>query len=434
MRSLYNIFFNIGLLVTAPFYFLKMWRRGGWVAGFGQRFGNYDAKLKQALTNRRTLWFHAVSVGEVNLCVQLLKVLEPRLPHHKLLVSTTTATGMAELKKRLPAHIAKIYYPIDRRKHVQRALGIINPEAMVFVEAELWPNMLWGLQKREIPYLLVNARVSARSFRGYRRAGFLFRPFFAGFAGVGVQSEADAERLRKLGCRPEAVLVTGSLKFDSAKVPDRRQLDVPVLLRQLGVADDALVLVAGSTHSGEEAILADIARRLRAQFPKLFLVLVPRHHERGAEVGRELAARGVKFIFRTEVTATTQRSPGEVECLVVNTTGELGFFYKRADAVFVGKSLTAEGGQNPIEPAALGKAVLFGPNMQNFQQIVPQFVERKAVVQVPDAAELERSLAEVLADPALRARLGERARAVVDENQGGIEKTVAMIIAAVTGK
>ena len=142
----------------------------------------------------------------------------------------------------------------------------------------------------------------------------------------------------------------------------------------------------------------------------------------------------MKFIFRTEVTSTTQRAPGEVGCLVVNTTGELGFFYKRADAVFVGKSLTAEGGQNPIEPAALGKAVLFGPNMQNFPQIVPQFVERKAAIQVPDAAALERSLAEVLADPGLRARLGERARAVVDENQGGIEKTVAMIVAAVTGK
>ena len=228
--------------------------------------------------------------------------------------------------------------------------------------------------------------------------------------------------------------MTGSLKFDSAKVPDRRQLDVPLLLRQLGVADDALVLVAGSTHAGEEAILADIAGRLRARFPKLFLVLVPRHHERGAEVGRELSARGVKFIFRTEVTTTTRRAPGEVECLVVNTTGELGFFYKRADAVFVGKSLTAEGGQNPIEPAALGKAVLFGPNMQNFPQIVPQFVERQAAIQVPDAAALERSLAEVLGDPGLRARLGERARAVVDENQGGIEKTVAMIVAAVTGR
>jgi 3-deoxy-D-manno-octulosonic-acid transferase len=192
-------------------------------------------------------------------------------------------------------------------------------------------------------------------------------------------------------------------------------------------------LVGGSTHAGEEVILADVAQRLRAKFPDLFLVIVPRHQERGAEVGRELSHRGVKFVFRSELTALTQRPPGEVDCLLVNTTGELRFFYQRADVVFVGKSLTAEGGQNPIEPAALGKAVLFGPNMQNFPQIVPQFLERKAALQVADAAALERALGEVLADAAYRTRLGERARAVVMENQGGIEKTVEMIVRAVGG-
>jgi 3-deoxy-D-manno-octulosonic-acid transferase len=432
MRFFYNVLFNVGFVVSAPFYFLKMRRRGNWRAGFRERFGQYDAKLKQALTNRRTLWLHAVSVGEVSLCTQLIKAIEPRLPHHKIVVSTTTSTGMTELRRRLPAHISKIYYPVDRRRHVLRALGLIRPEAMVFIEAELWPNMLWQLQRREIPHFLVNARISERSFRGYRRAGFLFRDLFAGFTGVGVQSEADAARLTQLGCRPESVRVVGSLKFDSATVTERRPLDVPELLGRLGIADDTPVLVGGSTHAGEEAILAEIAGRLRTQFPRLFLVLVPRHQERGGEVGRELSARGVKFVFRTELTAGVQRAPGEVDCLLVNTTGELRQFYQRADIVFVGKSLTAEGGQNPIEPAALGKATVFGPHMQNFPEIVPRFVAAKAVRQVGDAAELERALAELLADAELRAELGARARAVVAQNQGGIEKTVEMIVEAVT--
>jgi 3-deoxy-D-manno-octulosonic-acid transferase len=431
MRLLYNILFTIGFVLSAPFYLLKMRRRGGWRAGFSQRFGHYDAKLKQALTNRRTLWFHAVSVGEVNLCTQLIHALEARLPHHKIVVSTTTSTGMAELKRRLPVHISKIYYPVDRRKHVQRALGLLNPEAMIFIEAELWPNMLWGLQRRGIPYFLVNARISDRSFRGYRRAGFLFRPLFERFAGVGVQNETDAKRLVALGCRPEAVKVVGSLKFDSASTPQRGKIDVEALLRQIGVPEDALVLVGGSTHAGEETILAEIAGRLRKRFPKLFLIVVPRHQERGAEVGRDLKSAGVRFLFRTELSGGHRCSPGEVDCLIVNTTGELLAFYERADVVFVGKSLTAEGGQNPIEPAAQSKPILFGPNMQNFPQIVPEFLAQKAAIQVKTAQELEVSIARLLDDPDLRGEMGWRARSVVDKNQGGIEKTVDMIVQAV---
>ncbi len=428
MRFLYNVLFNIGFVLSAPFYFLKMRRRGNWQAGFTERFGQYDGRLKMSLTNRKVIWLHAVSVGEVGLATELVRRLEIRLPNHKLVVSTTTTTGRAELEKQLPAHVSKIYYPIDRRKHVQRSMGSIHPQAMIFVEAELWPNMLWTLQKRDIPYFLVNARISDRSFRGYRRAGFIFRRLFAGFSGVGVQNEADAQRLRELGVRPEVIEVVGSLKFDSAAIKGPARLDVSALLAQLGVADDALVLVGGSTHAGEELLLAQITRRLRQRFPKLFTIIVPRHQERGGEVGRELAANCVKFRFRNEITQLTQLDDPELECLVVNTTGELRFFYERADVVFVGKSLTAEGGQNPIEPAALGKPVVFGPNMQNFPQVVPQFLARDGARQVPDAAALELELERLLADPAERAALGLRGQAVVRENLGGLEKTVEMIV------
>lgn len=428
MRSLYNLLFGVFFILSAPFYFLKMWRRGNWRQGFSQRFGKYDARVKQRLTNSQVLWFHAVSVGEVNLCTQLIRAIEPRIPTYKILVSTTTSTGMGELEKKLPAHIERMYYPIDRRKIVQKALGLVNPRAVVLIEAELWPNFLWGLQRRRIPHFLVNARLSERSLRGYRRFGFLFRPLFRCFTGVGAQSEADAARLKDLGFRTEAIEVVGSLKFDSAKLHERKLLDVDRMLEQLGVGSDAMVLVAGSTHVGEESVLADIALRLRQQFPKFFLVLVPRHMERGREVSDMLESKGIRFTARSQITAATRHPAGAMECLLVNTTGELRFFYERADLVFVGKSLTAEGGQNPIEPAALGKPVLFGPNMQNFPQIAPEFVRRGGAVQVRDAAELEKALAELLRSPARRDELGRIAKQVVQENQGSIERTVEMIL------
>jgi 3-deoxy-D-manno-octulosonic-acid transferase len=428
VRTLYNIVFTLGFLLSSPYYFWRMYRRGHWTEGFFQRFGWYDSKLKQAITNRQLLWLHAVSVGEVNVCTQLIRALEPRLPNLKILVSTTTTTGMAELKKKLPTHISKIYYPIDLRRCVSRALTTLQPEAIVLVEAEIWPNFIWRATARGIPLFLVNARLSERSYRGYKRLGFLFRPLFAAFAGVGAQNEADAARLRELGCRPEAVRVVGSLKFDAARLDERLPVDVRAMLQQLGVTDAAPVLLGGSTHPGEEGILADVFLKLRAQFPDLFLVLAPRHFERSREVARELAARGLRFVYRTDVAGHRARLNGPVDCLLVNTTGELKYFYEHATVIFVGKSLTAEGGQNPIEPGALGKAMVFGPNMQNFAEIARGFLAQNAAVQVRDATELEKALAELLAQPGRREELGRNARKVVRENLGAIERTVDMIV------
>jgi 3-deoxy-D-manno-octulosonic-acid transferase len=406
-----------------------MRRRGNWLPGFGQRFAKYDASLKQALTNRHVIWLHAVSVGEVNLCTQLIRALEPRVPNLKIVVSTTTTTGMGELRRRLPPHVSKIYYPVDRRKFVNRAMATINPKAIVLVEAEIWPNFLWRAQRLAIPVFLVNARLSDRSFPRYKKYHFLFGRLFASLTGVGCQSAEDAQRLRAVGCRERAVSVVGNLKFDAAKLGEPRRLDVSALLRQLGVPADAPVLVAGSTHDGEEMILVEIARRLRVKHPKLFLVLVPRHFERCPELGQKLRAGGVKFLFRTEIVPGNILKPDALECLVVNTTGELTSFYEPATVVFIGKSLTAFGGQNPIEPAAIGKPVVFGPNMQNFADIVRLFRQKNAVVQVQDAAGLERVFGELLADAERRATLGRAAQAVVAENLGAVGRTTDMILA-----
>ena len=421
-------------MLSSPYYFWRMRRRGNWLPGFPERFGRFEPNVKQALTNRQIIWLHAVSVGEVNLCTQLIRALEIRLPNVKFVVSTTTTTGMAQLKKHLPLRVTKIYYPIDRRKWAKRALAVINPEAIILIEAEIWPNFLWRANDLRIPIYLANARLSDRSFRGYKRFGFLFRPIFASFTSVGAQNESDAARLREIGCRPEAVHVVGNLKFDAAQLNDRQRLDVTGLLRKIGVPPDAQILIGGSTHNGEEVILADIFKKLRPQFPKLFLILVPRHFERSAEVGRQLKTRGINFVYRTHIRHEMNHSNGETECLLVDTTGELLFFYECATVVFVGKSITAMGGQNPIEPAALGKAMVFGPNMQNFTDIVQNFVSENGAIQVSDPESLEKAIAKLLADEKYRAELGRHAQLAVEKNQGAVTRTVDKIVESLKGR
>ncbi|MGO8701413.1 MAG: 3-deoxy-D-manno-octulosonic acid transferase [Limisphaerales bacterium] len=424
----YNILFALFFWCSAPWYFLKMWRRGDWRIGFWQRFGRYGPEITAALDGRPVLWLHAVSVGEVGICLQLIRVLGPRLPGLQMAVSTTTSTGMGELRRKLPPSIPRFYYPVDFPGAARRALNTFRPRALILVEAEIWPNLLWQALERKVDLFLVNARLSERSFRNYGRFGRLFRPIFSQFRAAGCQEANDAARLTALGFAPENVRVVGNLKFDAAQPEPRGGLDVRALLRQISVRDQAKILVAGSTHAGEEAVLADMLARLRRRCPDLFLILVPRHFERAKEVGQELAARGVSFVYRSEIGHGPGRAAEPPQCLLVNSTGELKFFYEVADVVFVGKSLTAQGGQNPIEPAALGKAIVLGPNMQNFTSMVRAFLAKQAVLQVPDAAALESALADLLADGVRRAELGARALAVVRENLGATERTVEFLL------
>jgi 3-deoxy-D-manno-octulosonic-acid transferase len=279
------------------------------------------------------------------------------------------------------------------------------------------------------PVFLVNARLSERSFPRYKKMKFLFGPLFKSLAGVGCQNEQDARRLEEVGARSDRIHVVGNMKYDAATVTEKRLIDVPSLLAQIGVPADAQILVAGSTHAGEEKILGEVLLKLRAKFPKLFLVSVPRHHERGRDAGRELDSVGVRYIFRSEIGRDTQRASGEVDALLVNTTGELRFFYDYASVVFVGKSLTAEGGQNPIEPGVRGKPIVFGPNMQNFEAITRQLLDGRGAIQVPDAAGLEKAVADILSNPQLAADLGRNAQDVVNRNLGSIDRTVEMILA-----
>jgi 3-deoxy-D-manno-octulosonic-acid transferase len=420
MRLLYNILFPLGFLLCAPLYFWKLLRRGNWRAGFGQRFGGYGG-LREQLENRRVLWLHAVSVGEANLAVQLVEALQPKFADWMFVVSTITTTGMGELERKLPKGVHRVYFPIDWLPFVRRAFRAINPAAIVLVEAEIWPNLFWEARRADAPMHLINTRLTEKSFRGYRRFGCLFKPLFASLRAAGVHNEADAERLAQLGCDRAAITITGNMKFDGAD--GASTLDARALLRDLGVPDDAPILVGGSTFAGEEALLCDWLPRWRKDFPDMFLVLVPRHFERSSTVLEQLKSTGLRIARRTAM----GDAPDQPEVLLVDTTGELKAFFEVATLVFIGKSLTAQGGQNPIEPAALGKAILFGPFMQNFRPVVASLLEADAAIQVADEAELGGKVLELLGDTEQRSALGAAARGVVEANKGATQRTAELL-------
>ena len=422
MRLLYNILFPVFFLLSAPYYFWKLVRRGNWRSGFGQRFGAYGG-LRERLKGKRVLWLHAVSVGEANLAVQLVKSMQPHLKDWTVVVSTITTTGMGELERKLPTNVHRVYYPIDWLPFVKSTFRALNPAAIVLVEAEIWPNFLWQAKSTNVPVHLINARLSENSFNGYRRYAFLFKPLFRSLHAAGVDNESDAERLAELGCDRKAITVTGNMKFDGTATLDADTTDARALLREIGVPDDAPVFVAGSTFEGEEELLCKLLPQWRKEHPDLFLVLVPRHFERASAVLENLKPLNLRIRRRTAMNA----GAGKPDVLLVDTTGELKAFYEVATLVFVGKSLTAQGGQNPIEPAALGRPMVFGPFMQNFKPVVQSLLEAKAAIQVKDETELARQVSVLLGNPEQLAALGTAARAVVEGNKGATQRTSELI-------
>lgn len=427
MRILYNILYPLFVVGTAPFYFRKMLKRGNWQKGFPYRIGCFSDLHTEDFSKNKVIWLHAVSVGEANICVHLIEYLRLFLKDWKWVVSTTTATGMGELEKRLPSDVIRIYYPLDFPWMVSNAIKTLNPSVFILVEAEFWPNMLWKLKQSKIPVFLVNARISNRSFKGYSRFSSLFKSLFESIVATGVQSAADMERLRLLGFKKESLFLTGNMKYDIASPSTSAPFDVQHLLHQTGVRSTTKVILASSTHAGEEQLLAKVFKGLKNTWNDLFLILVPRHFERRQEVIQDLQRESISYVTRTSlIRGECPNDP--VECLVVDTTGELRFFYPHADVVFVGKSLTAHGGQSPIEPAAYGKAMVTGPNMENFQAIMDEFVRQDAVLQIENSQELEQAIRGLLADPVKRDSMGQRARDVVQHNQGAVEKTTRMIL------
>ena len=429
VQWIYRTLFNLGLLISFPYYFRRMSRRGGWRDRVGQRFGRYTPSFIDSCRNGKRIWVHAVSVGEVHLTLELIRRLRQQLKDADIIVSATTTTGMGEWQKKLPPEVKTCFYPIDRRPWVRQAMDTIRPEAIILSEAEVWPNFLWEAAERNIPVFLINARISEKSFTRYSQFGFLFRPLFQSFARVGTQNASDAERLKKLGCSPDRIQVTGNMKFDAALSGNQQPtLNVPQLFADAGIESTHTVLLGSSTHPGEEAVLGEIYINLIERYPQLRLVIVPRHFERAREAGKDLEKLGIQVDYRSKWKEGQAFQPsGKHRCLIVNSTGELASVTAQADLVFIGKSLCTRGGQSPIEAAAAGKAMVMGPNMQNFRAITRTFLEYQAAIQVPDQKVLEDTIESLLSDISKRTELGNKAREVVAQNLGAVDRTFQML-------
>jgi 3-deoxy-D-manno-octulosonic-acid transferase len=422
-RFIYNLLWPIGLLFFLPRYLLKMFRRGGYRAGFGQRLGLYDRAMRARLDGRNPVWLHAVSVGEVSIALKLASALRALRPDQLVVLTTTTTTGFAFAQAKAPGWIEVMYSPLDFWPIMRRAFSVIEPGRIALVEAEVWPNLMAETRQRRVPVCLVNARLSPRSEQRFRRFNVFVRPMFRLLDLVCVQNEVDIARWTALGIERERIAWTGSVKYD----PEEMELDKTLpesVLKHLHIETGRPVLLGGSTHHGEEETLARAFQKLRRTIPNLLLIVAPRHVERSRAILITLQRLGLKVVLRSQ----SDKSKEAIDCLLIDSTGELRHWYAVADVVFIGKSLTAHGGQNPAEAIVAGKPVVFGPHMENFSGLADVLVNRGGAVAVQFAEELEKACGDLLRDGEARARLVRNAQEVLAEHRGATARTAELLV------
>ncbi len=405
-------------LAASPWLAFKAARDPRYRHGLAERFGRVPVPA-----SKRPLWIHAASVGEVNAVRPLVGRLRSAVPGMGIYVSTMTRAGRQQAGRSFPyAEVA--YFPLDLTAAVRLALSRVRPRGVVLVELEVWPNFVEECWRRGVPVAVINGRMSRRSFARYRRLGGFFRGTFRRLRVVGAINEVCAARLRELGAR---VVVTGNLKFDAdvSFDPGAAGLEWRGLLG-LG---DAPVIVAGSTHDPEELMIVRAYGRLKAEFPRLRLVVAPRHLERADEVVKVIEAAGFSCYKRSLLT------PGRAEdgVIILDTVGELARLYAAATVVFIGGTFGPRGGQNMLEPAALGKPIVSGPSLSNFEDVAGALVEAGGMAVAAGQEELEARLAKVLRDPEAGREAGRRAREAVAEGKGAMEATLELIRTSVLG-
>jgi 3-deoxy-D-manno-octulosonic-acid transferase len=434
VRWIYNLLFPLAFLLLLPGFLRRMVRRGHYRRQFGQRLGIYSAEaLARLAQGPPRPWLQAVSVGEMLIALKLIAALRARCPDLCLTLSTTTTTGFRLAEERAGAGVEVVYTPIDALPSVRRALDVLRPSGIIIVEGGLWPNLLWESKRRGLPIVLVNARLSPRSERRFRRFLPLVSHMFRLLDVVCVPEESDILRWRALGVAAERIVRTGSIKFDDSADLDQSRVRAPEVLREflqaLGVESSSPILLGGSTHPGEEKILMESFLRLRRRYPDLFLILAPRHVERAAEIRSEMRTMGIRFVSRTEANnSAKQTAPVRLGALLLDTTGELRDWYALATVVFIGKSLTAIGGQNPAEALAAERAVIFGPHMENFGELAAGLLTAGGAIQVRDGEELSEQCDRLLAAPDLRTDLAVRGRQTLGRHRGAAERTAKLLV------
>lgn len=416
MPWILNLAYVVLLLVVSPVLLYRRYVHGKYCDGWGEKIWG---RLPERDGSRPCLWLHAVSVGEVLQLRPLMTLLTAQRPGWDFVITTTTRTGLDVARKEFSQHTV-CYCPLDFSWAVRNAISRLKPSAIVLVELELWPNLVLTASRLGIPLALINGRVSAKSFRGYLRIRPLVAWLLRCFDLLAAQNREYADRLLALGAPSERLHLTGSIKFDGVQV-DRSNSKTAELRQFFGLRSDEKVLIAGSTQAPEELFALDTWQSLRSEFPNLRLILVPRHKERFEEVAALVTSRGLTLQRRSN----SGRSAGDV--LLLDTLGELGACWGLADIAFVGGSLTQRGGQNMLEPAAYGAAVLFGPNTWNFRDIVEQLLAQDAARVVRSAESLTATVREFLQHSVAAEELGSRAQAFVATQQGAAARTVDLL-------
>jgi 3-deoxy-D-manno-octulosonic-acid transferase len=428
---LFNVVYLLLILLSLPWLLWQSLRKGKYREGYAAKF---LGRVPPRTSTKTCLWLHAVSVGEVNLLAPLLKMIEQQRPEWECVISTTTMTGMALAKKKYPRQTV-FYCPLDFSWAVKTAMRRVRPDVLVLAELELWPNLIRAAKKHGTKVAVINGRLGEKSFRGYRRIRPLVARLLQQIDLVAAQDDTYAERFRSLGARPETVYKTGSMKYDGAQT-DRNNRATQRLAALTGFKDDDVVLLAGSTQEPEEAMALETFRELSRQWPRLRLVLVPRHPDRFEAVAKLLDASGLAWQRRTALSGETASgsslSPSpplsSSPCiLLVDVVGELGAWWGTAHIAFVGGSMGTRGGQNMIEPAAYGAAVSFGPNTWNFRDIVAAILDHDAAVVVRDGEQFARFVRRCLEEPDYAAALAGRAQSFVRSQFGATARTLGLL-------
>lgn len=440
MYTLYSLLTAAGILLLSPYFLLRGWIQGKYLANLPERMGlRFPAELlanRSASRPAKSIWIHAVSVGEVLAVLPLARQLRERFPSLRLAVSTTTVTGQKMARERMAFADAIFYFPLDWRGPVRRALAAALPAAVIIVETEIWPNFLRECRRASVPVLFVNGRLSERSFRGYQRGLFFSAGALAGFLKKVLadatlflmQSDADAARIIALGAPRERVLATGNLKYDLAE-PAENALTM-WLAGELQGSDRRPVVVAGSVLAGEEALVLRAFAQVEREFPRALLVLAPRKPERFDDAATIIVDSGRKLLRRRDLSMNGNSSAALAasgSVVLLDSIGELAGLYRLADAVFVGGSLVPAGGHNILEPAALGKAPVFGASMENFREIAGTFLAAGAAIQVRSADELGAAWTTMLREPERAVRMGSAARDLVGQNRGATAQVLERI-------
>jgi len=424
MYLAYSLLTLLLFVLVSPYFLYQAIRYQKYIGSLRQRLGvlpitfNVDAE--------ESIWIHAVSVGEALTARALATDLKARYPRLRLFLSTTTMAGQQVARRSLSNVDAVFFFPFDWTFIVRRTLRLVRPRLFIMMETEIWPNLLRECRRRGIRTVMINGRISNRSYPRYR----MIRPFIRRVLGdvdrFCVQSEESARRLIDLGANPAQVTVTGSLKFDSLELPAATAHGRPRerVLRFFQLPPSRTVVVAGSTLRGEEAAVLRAFAQIKSTMPGAMAILAPRHPERFPEVERLARDAGFVTVRRSDLPIDAEP---RADVVVLDTIGELAQLYQLATAVFVGGSLVDHGGHNILEPAIFGKPIVFGPYMHNFKEIAEAFLSNDAAIQVPSERELDATLLALVTDPVRRARLGAAARALVAANRGAKTKTLEVI-------